>query len=100
GSRRNQISGIDSSARRARCCQCCAAIASPKLIVQANPNNVELIAKGGVERRRYKTVTVESRDPHCFGAQIDKLIFDLCTPMLVKQQFGPATSGPACPYFG
>jgi hypothetical protein len=35
--------------------------------------------KGGVERRRSKTETVESRYAHCFGAQIDKLIFDLRT---------------------
>jgi hypothetical protein len=39
-----------------------------------------------------------SSDPHCFGAQINKLIFDLRAPMLVKQPFGTATRSPPRPY--
>jgi hypothetical protein len=84
-----------------------AAIASPEAIVQAKPNHVEAIVEGCVERRGacWRAAAAEGGDgangnsceSHCFGAQIDKLIFDLRTPMLVKQPFRSAASSPTRP---
>ena len=87
-SRCNQISGIDSSARRARGCRE-PAVASSEAIVQAKPNDIEAVVKGCVERRETRldavdeAITSGSCEPHCLGTQIDKLIFDLRAPMLV-----------------
>ena len=81
---------------------CCRAIASSVAIIQSDANDVELIAEGCVEgrKRRSRDADRNGCDPDCFGAQIDKLIFDLGTPMLIKQPFDPASRGPACPYCG
>ena len=72
-----------------------AAAASLEAIVQAEPNHVELIAERCVERRGETDRRKKRDDPNCFGAKIDKLIFDLRTPMLVEQPFDPAACGPA-----
>jgi hypothetical protein len=82
-------------------------IASPEAIVQAKPNHVEAVVEGCVERRGacWRAAAAEGGDgangnsceSHCFGAQIDKLIFDLRTPMLVKQPFRAAASSPTKP---
>jgi len=54
-------------------------------IVQAKPNDVEAVVKGRIEgcRRKGWTWNHKGRHPYYLGPQVDKLIFDLCTPMLV-----------------
>jgi hypothetical protein len=68
------------------------AIASSEAIVQAKANDVELITKSRIEGRRGRSrySQRDGRHPDRISAQIDKLIFDLCTPMLVEQPFDPA----------
>jgi hypothetical protein len=65
------------------------AIASSEAIVQAKPNDVESVVERCVKRRGTESGKGGSYDPHGFGTQIDKLIFDLRAPMLVKQPLGP-----------
>jgi hypothetical protein len=79
-------------------------IASLEAIVQAKPNNVEAIvercAKGRWGERGYKECVVLGYQLHCLRTQIHELIFDLRTPMLVKQPFESTSSGPAGPDSG
>jgi hypothetical protein len=73
---------------------------SSEAIVQAKSNHVELITEGCVERCGDTGRRKKRGDSNCFGAKIDKLIFDLRTPMLVEQPFRPAACGPAGPDCG
>jgi hypothetical protein len=79
-------------------------IPGSEMIIQTDAGDLDFVPEGCVEGSRDRPQRPrkggESCDPHRFGAQINKLIFDLCTPMLVKQPFGPTTGGPARPYLG
>jgi hypothetical protein len=93
---RNQISGIDSSAHT-MLSVAARAIASSEAIVQAKANDVEAIAEGCVKRCRGETCDRCPHNPDGFSAQIDKLIFDFRTPMLVEKILSPASRSPASP---
>src|SRR5262249_53238542 len=84
--------------------------ASPELIVQAKPNDVEAVVESGIEERgarsccwggaRSDGASGESCDSYRLSAKVDELIFDLRAPMLVEQPFEPASGGPAGPHTG
>jgi hypothetical protein len=71
------------------------------MIIQTDAGDLDFVPEDYVERRGICSWCAkrERGYAHRFGAQINKLIFDLRTPILVKQPFDSSARAPTYPGF-